>query len=274
LLGLSARGPLEESAHLGLGQIRLAEDARQTAPASAESLEHRHDQVMSWLAAFARDSAAAFEELDKALWELLEAAARGDRDYLLHTSLDNDEQRLFRHSIQVCLLATEIARALGIRGTALHEISLSSLLHDIGYLDLPAQLVWRKRSLGPAEEQVVRRHTMLGAARLAAVDAMPPLCVIAAYEHHLGWDGSGYPERAAAAGRRPHLVARIVAVADHWEALRNLGARWPEEQRNRLALRGLEAQAGLRLDPELVKILTRGVIDWTARPGSSGDTQT
>jgi HD-GYP domain-containing protein (c-di-GMP phosphodiesterase class II) len=161
------------------------------------------------------------------------------------------DERLHRHSITVSLWTLALARALGFPEGSLHDMALAGLLHDVGLLELPRELVFGRGPRSDAERALLRRHPRLGAVRLCRVPDVGAVPIVVAHEHHLRFDGQegGYP----ALGRRPHLAARLVAVVDTWDMFRSATAGYAPRQRHAWVLQALRSRAGTWLDPELVE---------------------
>lgn len=250
LRGLSARGELKSSSHLVVGRLALIEGGSESGfGAGKRSLEQRLDSVHRSLAGLEKDNTEGFSQLEQAVWQLIETTARQETTFALLASLRGEEDRLWRHSINVSLYASSLARSLGIEGGVLHDLTTAALLHDIGILSLPGDLGRRRRPLGDDERVLLRRHPELGAARLSSMEGVTALPVLVAYEHHWNANGKGgYPEQ----GRRPNLASQIVAVADTWDVLMDLGSALPQEERVHEAAQVLERRAGTILEPFLV----------------------
>jgi putative two-component system response regulator len=105
----------------------------------------------------------------------------------------------------------------------IHNIFHASVLHDIGKVGIPDAVLLKPGELSPAETEIIRRHTVLGAETLATVAASYPnnrflrMGMEIARSHHERWDGSGYPDGLE--GEEIPLSARIVALADRYDAL-------------------------------------------------------
>ena len=182
----------------------------------------------------------------------LARAAAGARLEAPRLAVVEIEDAAFVHGLAVALGTLRLGVALGLEGDALEELGLAGLLHDVGHLE-PA----------PGEDAAARRrfHTVRGAARLAAVEGLPDIALLVAYEHHLRFDGAAnYP--LLAEPRRPVAAARIVAVADTWETARTRGGATPEE-----ALWLLRDRAGGFLDPDLVDLFAALVATGPGQPG-------
>ena len=182
----------------------------------------------------------------------------------------------FWHAVRICRISSQLGHALGIRGQALFDLETAALLHDLGKLLLPDAVLKKRTQLTGAEFEVVKRHPSLGVqVLLAGVPApvqaqlgMPErfvrltestrrLAVTVAATHHERLDGSGYPHGLV--GDEITLAARIVAVADVYDALRsNRCYRQSLSVAETLGIVRKDAQAG-RLDGRVVEELERRV---------------
>lgn len=125
----------------------------------------------------------------------------------------------FAHTTNVTILSLFQAESLGFKGDILHEVGLAGLLHDVGKMFVPIEVLEKPGKLDNDEWVIMKKHTEFGARYLASRQDVPKLAIIAAYEHHLKYDGTGYPETKRR-GRKQHLISQIVSVADFFDALR------------------------------------------------------
>jgi HD-GYP domain-containing protein (c-di-GMP phosphodiesterase class II) len=125
----------------------------------------------------------------------------------------------FAHTSNVTVLSIFIAESLGLKGDILHEIGLAGLLHDVGKAFIPLEVLDKPGQLDDREWEAMRNHTTYGAMYLSSIPDVPKLAVIAAYEHHMKFNGSGYPEPRWR-GKRQHIVSQMIAIADTFDALR------------------------------------------------------
>ena len=131
-------------------------------------------------------------------------------------SIEAKDLNTHGHCDRVADLTCEIASHMGVSGQTVFWYRVGALLHDIGKLMTPAELLNKRGRLSEEEWSLVRRHPSAGAEMLAAVDF--PWDVRPIVEsHHECWDGSGYPHGLA--GERIPLAARIVCVADVYDVL-------------------------------------------------------
>ena len=123
------------------------------------------------------------------------------------------------HAANVSILTIFQAEALGLSGEALYDIGLAGLLHDMGKMFISKDILDKNARLDEREWAEVRKHPVLGAMYLGMLDQIPKIAVIAAFEHHMKFDGTGYPDTHRR-GKRQHIVSQLVAIADFFDAMR------------------------------------------------------
>jgi putative nucleotidyltransferase with HDIG domain len=155
--------------------------------------------------------------------------------------------------INVSILTMAGARSLGIEGAPLRALGLAAMLHDIGKVRTPVEILTKPGVLTPDERVIMRRHATDGAAILRASRDMPRLAAIVAFEHHLRRDGLGYPEGVR---REPiNLATSLCAIADCYDAMRTDRVYQAAQPPERIAAMMLHRD-GARFDPHLVRRLT------------------
>lgn len=169
-------------------------------------------------------------------------------------TLKNYDEDTFYHSVNVMILSLLVGTGLGFEKTTLSAIGISALLHDIGKIKIPPDIVKKPTSLTREEWEVMQSHTILGAEVLLEARGVNKIALVVALEHHYGYDGKGYPRLYLV--NRPHIFARIVEVVDVYDSLTSQRAyRKPALPDN--ALRLIHAQAGKKLDPVISKNFIR-----------------
>ena len=131
---------------------------------------------------------------------LAQAVAQNRTALLALTTLKNYDNYTFTHMVNVSILTMGQARGLGIDGPLLREFGLAALMHDIGKVRTPIEILNKPDKLTDDEFAIMKRHVVDGAEILRMTPDVPALAPVVAFEHHLRIDGSGYP--AASRGRR------------------------------------------------------------------------
>ena len=225
---------------------------------TAEALsEHGEgfDVTSSFGAVVLPDEAAAPPEALRLADERLYAQkhrkrAHRDRPHqILLQALYEKEPELHVHVHDVAGLAVDVGREYGLAERELEQLYRAALLHDIGKIAIPDEIVRKSGELTDEDWVFVRRHTLVGERILTASPALRPVARIVRSSHER-WDGSGYPDGLA--GEAIPLAARIVAVCDAFHAMtatRAYGRPLPQDE----ALAELARCAGSQFDPEAVR---------------------
>jgi putative nucleotidyltransferase with HDIG domain len=135
------------------------------------------------------------------------------------TALKKYDNYTFTHMVNVSVLAMSQARALNLDGPLLREFGFAALMHDIGKVNTPLEVLNKPGKLDKNEFEIMKRHVVDGAHILRKTPDMPALAPIVAFEHHLKQDLSGYPENIG--HRELNLCTMIVSIADVFDALRS-----------------------------------------------------
>ena len=96
---------------------------------------------------------------------------------------------------------------------------MASALHDAGKLLVPEEILTKPGALTPEERSIMESHTVRGARYILGLEGVPKLSVLAALEHHLRFDGSGYPQIAK--DWKPNIVSQMLAISDVFDAMRS-----------------------------------------------------
>ncbi len=194
---------------------------------------------------------AAREELKRAL-ETMEKAWEQTIEALASTSEVKDPYTA-GHQRRVAVLASAIAREMGQAESFVTGVEKAALVHDLGKIEIPAELLSRPGQLSPFEFRLVQVHAEAGFRILSKIHLPWPLAEIV-YQHHERLDGSGYPRGLKGAEILPE--ARIIAVADVVEAI---GSHRPYRPARSIAeaLETIRGESGKTLDPEAVEACLR-----------------
>jgi HD-GYP domain-containing protein (c-di-GMP phosphodiesterase class II) len=201
----------------------------------------------------------------------LGAVVSEDEDPVLPLLLvENRDSYQPAHAINSALLSLVVADALGLSSDERRECGLAALLHDVGMARLPADLLSSERFTSQDRARI-RGHPLEGARLLLRHSEALEGPAVVCYEHHLRTDGSGYPRLSYP--REPHLLSRVVAICDAFDALLA-----PRPDRMPLdpagALVELERNAGTHFDPKIVSAFSEmimrsaggGGLSLTSRP--------
>ncbi len=187
----------------------------------------------------------------RAVQKLVDCVLR-DRNALLGlVALKDYDQYTYHHSVNTLVLSLALASLLPLGKVALSNLGIAALLHDVGKVKLPPDLIKKAGPLNSEEWLLLEKHPVLGAEILSSVPTLNRVAVIVAFEHHLGFDGGGYPHVQPA--RKPHFFSRLVGLADAFDAATSLR---PYRRANTPVkiISEIIDQSGKHFDPLLVKL--------------------
>jgi len=197
-------------------------------------------------AAIAMDNLTLFNDLQQSNLELLMAYDATIKGW--SHAMDLRDRETEGHTLRVTELTLKLAESMGISKQDLVHVRRGALLHDIGKLGVPDQILLKPDKLTNEEWEIMHQHPNYALEMLKPISYLRPALDIP-YCHHEKWDGSGYPRGLK--GEQIPLMARIFAVVDVWDALtsdRPYRPAWTEEK----ALEYIREQAGLHFDPDIV----------------------
>jgi putative nucleotidyltransferase with HDIG domain len=188
----------------------------------------------------------------EAIVRSLSVAMHADRHTVLPLlQLKEFDQYTTTHSLNVAVLSMALAENVGCRSGEVRGFGVAGLLHDIGKVRIPIEVLTKPGKLSPEERTLIRRHPVDGAEMIMESDQELDLAAVVAYEHHMMLDGRGYPTTHYGHGRASTLASRLVHVCDVFDALRTKRPyrdAWESEQ----IFAYLIERSGSDFDPVLV----------------------
>ncbi|MDY6950571.1 MAG: HD domain-containing protein [Thermodesulfobacteriota bacterium] len=237
-----------------LGKVEIGVESSEEVEASGEIeleglLEAKGmelDEVKDLYLRLKRQEKSEFRGVDDIVKEFIKGFRRDIELMNALAALKSTQEHTFTHAVNVGMLTMSQAETMGFEGEQLHDIGVAAMLHDIGKLFLPEELVDRfgehldqidvalmlrdvgklfipdsmvdkVRKLTREDRSAIEAHTIKGALHLMGLDGIPKLAALAAMEHHIRYDGSGYP--VIKGGRRPNLVSQMIAISDMFDAM-------------------------------------------------------
>jgi len=170
----------------------------------------------------------------------------------LSRALEARDPRTHGHSRRVARHAAAIAKRMGLPADQVARIRAAGVLHDVGKIDTPKEIIDKRGPLTAEEYEVVKRHAAVGG-RMVASLGDPELAAVVRH-HHERLDGGGYPDGLV--GERIPLGSRIIAVADTFDAVTS-ARPYRKAMAHKRALALLDAEAGVQLDPDAVRAFRR-----------------
>jgi len=149
--------------------------------------------------------------------EMVESVVRNPDAQLWLTNLRQRDEYTAIHSMNVCIFALTFARYLGMTAEEMNELGVGALMHDIGKMRVPLEILNKQGSLTEEERAIVKKHAQHGYEILKSTEGIPAAAIEVAYSHHERKHGTGYPRGLS--GDEIHLFARIVSIVDIYDAI-------------------------------------------------------
>jgi response regulator RpfG family c-di-GMP phosphodiesterase len=149
---------------------------------------------------------------------IIETLKQDATPFLALAPLRSMDEYTFTHSVNVCVLNLSQAMGLQVEGQLLRDIGIAALLHDIGKLFIPIEIINKPGKLDDAEWALMKQHPVKGAEYLLASPGIGRLAMVTAFEHHMKFNNKGYPE--APQGWRQNLCSQMTTISDIFDAMR------------------------------------------------------
>lgn len=218
-----------------LGKVRLDDEA--------EGVGELHERA-------AREGRIRMEQAQVVVRSLSVAMRQSRSIVVPFVRLKKDDQYTAAHCLNVSLLSMALAEAMDLPEDEVRAVGMAGLLHDIGKVDVPDEVLAKPGELTEEDWDEIRRHPVHGARILMESGPDHRLPVMVTYEHHRVWNGGGYPELHF--DRTPLPESRLVQVCDFYDALRTR-RRYRKPMMAAAVVDVIERQAGEQLDPRYTR---------------------
>jgi len=165
-------------------------------------------------------------------------------------------------AMNTAVLAVAFGRFMDLKTSEIRMIAEAALLHDIGKVAIPDEILNKPGKLEPGDWEYIKKHPIASARILLRSGDKFEMAAVAAYEHHLELDGSGYP--ALLYPRIPHRVSQVVRLCDVYDAMRTKRPYEPEQPLGKI-MEVMRNGAGRKFSPDLVEHFTAMLRKWDAK---------
>lgn len=193
-----------------------------------------------------------YSAISEAVRNIVEEVLQNNQVLIHLGDIRSHDDYTFAHSVNVGILCALIGRGLGYTPKQIHDLAVGGLLHDVGKIFIPAEILNKPGELTEEEMRLVREHPRIGFDILRRCHRISLLAAHMAYQHHELLDGSGYPRQLR--GEEIHVYGRINAVADAFDAL-TVDRPYRKAKGPMEAVAILHQRRGIHYDPKAVAVL-------------------
>lgn len=161
-----------------------------------------------------------FDMLNKTILQLINNLHTDKDMWQLLSQVKTSDEYTFIHTANVGIVTMYLAEHLGFKGPMIQEIGVAAVLHDVGKLMIPDEIISKQAPLSAEERMLMETHPLKGALHLMNMKSTRALPTLVALEHHIRYDGGGYPK--VRKGYELNIISQIVSIADVFDALRTL----------------------------------------------------
>ncbi|MFT7184685.1 MAG: putative nucleotidyltransferase with HDIG domain [Pseudohongiellaceae bacterium] len=186
-------------------------------PAAIQYYDEAKKSVDNVLAALRFSHDINVQEVKMGVRSCVKSVLNNPNALLWLSQIKNRDDYTAEHSLRVSILSIALGRELNLLEQELEDLGLAAMLHDVGKIKIPLEVLNKEGALSKEEYDLIKTHTTEGRKLLMSKSDVPPVTVDVAYSHHEFVNGKGYP-RGITAEKIPYF-AKIVSVVDAFDAI-------------------------------------------------------
>ncbi len=213
---------IQSSENIHFGQVEIRYKQQNSSQLSAMELEeiadHEAERFMDIYQTVRNKKKLEMTGINEIVNGFVNAFNTQSDAFMAIAPLRSMDEYTYTHSTNICMLNLAQAKVLGIEGQLLNDIGIAAMLHDVGKMFISPDILSKSAELSEEEWSLMQQHPRLGAEYLLNTPGVPRLAVVTAFEHHMRYDGAGYPKT-----RRPwqqHICSHMTAISDTYDAMR------------------------------------------------------
>jgi HD-GYP domain-containing protein (c-di-GMP phosphodiesterase class II) len=230
--------------------IALSEDDKEQLIAVQSVRDDKLGEIRMMYGQISKHKAIDIRAVDDLIKAFIRGFSYGINPIHMLARLKSADEYTYTHVVNVCILTMSQAESLGFKGEHLYQIGIASVLHDAGKLFIPDEILNKPGRLTDNEREIIETHTVKGAQYILSLKNIPKLAVIGSLEHHIKYDGTGYPN--VSKNWRPNVVSQMIAIADVFDAMRSRRV-YKDPKPVPLIVKILKEEKGISFNPLLVE---------------------
>ena len=229
--------------------INLSENEQEHLLALSSVRDNKLGEIRMMYNQISKREAIDIQAVDELIKAFIRGFSYGINPIHMLAKLKSVDEYTFTHVVNVCILTMSQAESLGFKGEQLYQIGISSVLHDSGKLFIPDEILNKPGRLTDNERSIIETHTVKGAQYLLGLENIPKLAILGSLEHHIKYDGKGYPNMSKK--WRPNIVSQMISISDVFDAMRSRRV-YKEPKPVSLIVKILTEEKGTSFNPLLV----------------------
>ncbi len=192
------------------------------------------------------------------IYNLIDSLSQDEFGLLTLTAVKNLDDYTYNHSLNVGILSLALGQRIGLKKQMLAKLGSAAILHDIGKVALPKELIYKSKRLTNEEWELLKKHSDYGVKEILktrGLDETGLISMTIAYQHHWNFNGSGYPVHDK--NEQPVLFSRIVRICDSYDAMTTPRIYQVVPYLPHFALRVMWKLRNVWFDPLLTKIFVQ-----------------
>lgn len=199
--------------------ITLSDDEKEHLLALRSVRDDKLGEIRIMYSQISKRKSIDIQVVDELIKAFIRGFSYGINPIHMLAKLKSVDEYTFTHVVNVCILTMSQAESLGFKGEQLYEIGIAAVLHDSGKLFIPDEILNKPGRLTDNERSIIETHTVKGAQYILGLKNISKLAVLGALEHHIKYDGTGYPNILKK--WKPNIVSQMIAIADVFDAMRS-----------------------------------------------------
>ncbi|MFZ5966182.1 MAG: HD-GYP domain-containing protein [Bacillota bacterium] len=196
------------------------------------------------------------EVVEQAITPLIAEVVKNNNVLGRLRQIEVNDEYTYKHSVDVCMLATMMGKWMGYSEDELRKLSMSALLHDIGKAKIPIEILNKPDKLTVEEFEIIKKHTVYGYEMAKCMPNIHSDVFYGILQHHERMDGSGYP--FGVKGDKIHEYAKIIGIADVFDAMTSNRVYKEKESPFKVAELIVENSFGI-LDPVIANVFLSNI---------------